>query len=397
MGTVLGASVGTVLGASVGSEQKLNQTSKASNSISQPSWLSANQWLAVQSLEKALSKEEGLRGLSLSLSQPQHTESWQRFSSSPQPDQLPPQFLQELSEAIFTCSSTEQPTSTPSSSSSSSPTPPVSLASPRGSFLTLLLIKALCEDRLLGAIVRYITSHMGPKFSPGDDNETSPQSFSSLSQSSLSELYRDSNPSTPIVFILSSGADPSFALSKFGASMGRESGDRLHIISLGQGQGPIAESTLSSSIKNGDWVCLQNCHLAKSWMPRLEQMVEELQVKQVKRPRKRIMSSTSDDRPDFSTTLSPIQSSQPNDVRSGGSILMDDGYGIGREDDSCVHPDFRLWLTSMPAPHFPPMVLQSSIKVSECACYIASTPCILWPQSCHLTLPPPDLVHPSTT
>jgi dynein heavy chain len=34
-------------------------------------------------------------------------------------------------------------------------------------------------------------------------------------------------------------------------------GSRLHVISLGQGQGPIAESVLAVAVKMGDWVCLQ--------------------------------------------------------------------------------------------------------------------------------------------
>jgi hypothetical protein len=68
---------------------------------------------------------------------------------------------------------------------------------------------------------------------------------------------------------------------RFGQSQGRPVGSHLHIISLGQGQGPIAESFLNNAIKTGDWICLQNCHLARSWMPSLERIMEELQEKWV--------------------------------------------------------------------------------------------------------------------
>lgn len=75
----------------------------------------------------------------------------------------------------------------------------------------------------------------------------------------------------------------------------------------------------------GHWVCLQNCHLAKSWMPELERQVSKL-------------------RTDAETDL---------------------------------HADFRLWLTSMPSPDFPVPVLQSGIKVTM------ETPRARPPPCCH--------------
>ena len=41
------------------------------------------------------------------------------------------------------------------------------------------------------------------------------------------------------------------------------------------GQGPVAEKLMNHAKTNGGWVFLQNCHLAKSFMPRLEEIFKE--------------------------------------------------------------------------------------------------------------------------
>lgn len=85
---------------------------------------------------------------------------------------------------------------------------------------------------------------------------------------------------------------------------------RLKMLSLGQGQGDIAKELIKTGRRNGDWVCLQNCHLAISWMTELERI-------------------------------------QENQVAAD------------------THGDFRLWLTSMPTNRFPVPVLQSGIKLTN--------------------------------
>lgn len=56
---------------------------------------------------------------------------------------------------------------------------------------------------------------------------------------------------------------------------------RFEVVSLGQGQGPKAQRLLEAGMERGQWVCLQNAHLATSWMPTLERIVEGIQPDKV--------------------------------------------------------------------------------------------------------------------
>ena len=126
-------------------------------------------------------------------------------------------------------------------------------------FQKMIFLKALRSDKIIPAIQNWITDKMGERFiiSPTFD---------------LNKCYKDSTIQTPLIFVLSPGSDPVADFLKFAEESGM--GKRIDSISLGQGQGKKAYNLVIENSQKGGWVLLQNCHLATSWMPDLEKLVE---------------------------------------------------------------------------------------------------------------------------
>jgi dynein heavy chain len=121
----------------------------------------------------------------------------------------------------------------------------------------------------------------------------------------LRQVLSQSSPSTPVVFVLSPGADPAYSIFEL-AEVNGMAPPKLKYVSLGQGQGPIAAGMLETGSTRGLWILLQNCHLLPKWLKTLEKIIEQM------------------DKP---------------------------------------HKDFRLWLTTDPTDAFPLGILQRSFKV----------------------------------
>jgi dynein heavy chain len=137
-----------------------------------------------------------------------------------------------------------------------------------GSALGRLMIRRCFRPgKLLLAMQDFISKEIGEKF-------IDPPTFN------LAESYEDSSATQPLLFVITAGTDPVANLTKFAEEVGF-SGNKLAMISLGQGQGPIAEKILAQAVKDGTWVLLQNCHLAVSWMNSLERFVENLKPESV--------------------------------------------------------------------------------------------------------------------
>ncbi|XP_011862155.1 PREDICTED: dynein heavy chain 2, axonemal [Vollenhovia emeryi] len=162
-------------------------------------------------------------------------------------------------------------------------------------FQKMLFIRSCRPDRISFCIMTYIV-------------RTLSQSFVEPPALDLKAVLHDSVARTPLIFVLSPGVDPTGVLMQLVDNQGMTA--NFLTLSLGQGQAPIATSMIEIGAKEGSWVFLANCHLALSWMPKLDKIVETL--------------------------------------------------GSGQT----LHPRFRLWLSSSPTPQFPISILQAGTKMT---------------------------------
>jgi dynein heavy chain len=165
-------------------------------------------------------------------------------------------------------------------------------------FQKLILIKCIRPEKMLYIMMDFVKHAMGSQYIDPIPID-------------LSKIYPETSFKAATIFVFATGCDPTDMLFSFAKGFRENGEERMHIVSLGQGQGPRAEKFIELAVKNGDWVFLQNCHLAKTFMPRLELMIES--------------------------------------------------WG---EEGSDINPSFRLWLSTMPCAHFPITVLQNGIKIT---------------------------------
>jgi dynein heavy chain, axonemal len=170
---------------------------------------------------------------------------------------------------------------------------PNGLSDKLNSFQRLLVYRCVRPDRVYNGVKDFVVDEMGSKYvqPPVIDYE---------------RILAQTAPTSPVVFVLSPGADPQSDIQALGISKGFPPPTKFHFLALGQGQAPKAEAMLELGASKGYWVLLQNCHLLLSWLQRLEKWLQE--------------------------NVTP-------------------------------HEDFRLWLTTDPTDRFPLGILQRSLKV----------------------------------
>lgn len=130
------------------------------------------------------------------------------------------------------------------------------------------------------------------------------------------ESMADSDERTPLIFVLSKGADPADTIKELSRTYDKdekkdEKERTIREVSLGSGSEEKALHAIAAGSALGNWVILCNCHLFEDWLPNLLVQTEKI-----------------------------------------------------RDPNSKVNKDFRLFLTAMPCQRFPVPILQNSIKIA---------------------------------
>ena len=133
----------------------------------------------------------------------------------------------------------------------------------KNTFQKLCMLRTMRPDRMIYAVSKFVEENLGYQYV---ENKQVP----------FAESFEESGPSTPIFFVLSPGVDPLKDVEALGNKLGYSSvNGNFHNISLGQGQEIVAEKAMKTAAKDGHWIVLQNIHLVKTWLPKLEKITEE--------------------------------------------------------------------------------------------------------------------------
>ena len=159
----------------------------------------------------------------------------------------------------------------------------------------LIVLRCFRPDRVRFAMINFVNAYFRSS------------EFTTSKSTSIQEIYEESKPWTPIIFIMAPGVDPTENLKRFA--------DEMKIkpisISLGQGQGERAKSILKKCSQDGLWCFLSNCHLSVNLLPELENIMDE--------------------------------------------VFEDDNY----------QDEFRIFMSATPVPGFPISLLQRSVKSAQ--------------------------------
>jgi len=126
-----------------------------------------------------------------------------------------------------------------------------------GPFLRLIIVRFMREDRTSIACTQFIENMLDGRF-------TAPVT------DAITEIYEESSPRKPVLYLLTTGSDPTTAIDEIARKKKKFPTDK---VSMGEGQEKVAREKNADAFITGGWVILQNSHLGIGYMCELEDVL----------------------------------------------------------------------------------------------------------------------------
>jgi dynein heavy chain len=126
-----------------------------------------------------------------------------------------------------------------------------------GSFLRMVIVRSLREDRTGLACNMFIESSLDNRF-------TAPVT------DSTADIYEESEARKPVLYLLTAGSDPTLSIDELAKKKKKFPTDK---VSMGEGQERVARQKMNDAFLVGGWVQLQNSHLGIAFMSELEDVL----------------------------------------------------------------------------------------------------------------------------
>jgi dynein heavy chain len=245
----------------------------------------------------------------------------------------------------------------------------------------LLVLRCFRIDRLAAGLRRFVCQYLGA-FCVADH------------QLPLAALLQRTKALSPVLFVLSPGADPGRLVDAAAAQAGMSEQDGgLAHISLGQGQEAVAERALEAAFANGTWLALHNLHLMPRWGFTLEKQVQQLTARAARRRQSllrrsllagvEVVDADDDDDEDddsdlpeaaaapaptgtagsFSAAGTPAQAALGFAGRQASTMSSRSSFVAHKAATTVPLRGFRLFLTAESADTLPSFLVQQSVKI----------------------------------
>ncbi|KAK3262625.1 hypothetical protein CYMTET_28529 [Cymbomonas tetramitiformis] len=129
-------------------------------------------------------------------------------------------------------------------------------------FQKLLLLRCLQPHRLTAAVTVFVEETLGPQ-------------YIEIPPIDIGPTFMESTPLNPVMCIYSQGITPAEEIIQFARRSNMF--NSTIVLSMGRDQGPRATAAIKVASETGQWVLLQNCHLATDWMPELVKLLALLE------------------------------------------------------------------------------------------------------------------------